>query len=211
MIKKIEPQVFVVDDDAELCQSINWLLGSVGLNVKIFHNGLDFLQAFEPTQVGCILLDIRMPFMSGLELQEHLNLRQNTLPILFMTGHGDVPMAVRAMKAGAYDFFTKPFSDQMLLDQIQRAIATHQQIILSNDQQVAIRSRFAMLTKREQEVLELVVKGKLNKEIAYELGLSMKTVELHRAHMMQKMQVSTVAELVKHYLTINQKLSLKTN
>jgi two-component system response regulator FixJ len=206
---KINPTVFIVDDDNELCCSLQWLLESVGLTVKVFNNGQDFLTAFKSTQIGCILLDIRMPKMSGLELQEQLNLRQNTLPIILMTGHGDVPMAVRAMKAGAFDFLTKPFNDQVMLDQIQKAIAFHQQNAVENTQQSVIHNRFKSLTNREHEVLQRIVAGKLNKEIAFELSISMKTVELHRSHVMQKMQATNVAELVKFYLTLGEAVKIE--
>lgn len=198
----MKSQVFVVDDDNDLCHSIQWLLESVGIEVKTFNNGPDFLAALQPQQIGCILLDIRMPVMSGLEVQEQLNLRHNTLPIIFMTGHGDVPMAVCAMKAGAMDFLTKPYSDQIILEKIQRALSHHQQISLKNQKESLIAKRYQLLTIREQEVLKLIVKGSLNKEIAHQLNISMKTVELHRSHVMQKMQVVTVAELVTCYLLI---------
>lgn len=203
--KLTKPTVFIVDDDKELCQSLQWLLESMGLLVSIYNNAQDFLNAFKPTQLGCILLDIRMPLMSGLELQEQLNLRQNTLPIIFMTGHGDVPIAVRAMKAGAFDFLMKPFNDQLMLDQIQRAIVKHQQITAGSNQHTIANNRFKSLTPREREVLQLIADGKLNKIIADELGISMKTVELHRSHVMQKMQANTVAELVKLYLNVTDK------
>jgi two-component system, LuxR family, response regulator FixJ len=207
--KTIKPTVFIVDDDNELCQSLQFLLESVGLTVKIFNNGHDFLATFQPAQTGCILLDIRMPLMSGLELQEQLTLRQNTLPIIFMTGHGDVPMAVRAMKAGAFDFLTKPFNDQTMLDQIQKAIAQHQKLASNTQQHLNAHTGFKSLTSREREVLQLIVQGKLNKEIAYELNISAKTVELHRAHVMQKMQAATVAELVRLYLLVPESSKLE--
>jgi two-component system, LuxR family, response regulator FixJ len=198
----IKPSVFIVDDDNELCQSLQFLLESVGLQVKTFNNAHDFLVNFQPTQTGCILLDIRMPLMSGLELQEQLTLNQNTLPIIFMTGHGDVPMAVRAMKAGAFDFLTKPFNDQTMLDQIQKAITQHQKIATNTQQHITANANFKTLTSRERGVLQLIVQGKLNKEIAFELDISIKTVELHRSHVMQKMQAATVADLVKLYMLV---------
>jgi two-component system response regulator FixJ len=206
--KKNKPIVFIVDDDNDLCQSLQFLLESVGLQVNTFNNGHDFLSSFKPVRMGCILLDIRMPFMSGLELQEQLNHHKNTLPIIFMTGHGDVPMAVRAMKAGAFDFLTKPFNDQMMLDQIQKAITEHQKIASQSQQHDEVNNNFKTLTNREHEILRLVVEGKLNKEVAFELNISTKTVELHRSHIMQKMKATTVAELVKLYLLVSEKIRL---
>jgi FixJ family two-component response regulator len=196
--------VFVVDDDVELCHSLQWLLESVGLVPKIYNSSLDFLADFKrsPTN-GCLLLDIRMPEMSGLELQEQLNLAPHALPIIFMTGHGDVPMAVRAMKAGAFDFLTKPFNDQTLLEQIHKAIAHQKELNISHKRSLLIQARLKLLTTREIEILKLIIEGKLNKEISFDLNISIKTVELHRAHIMEKMQAATVAELVKFYLLAN--------
>lgn len=202
--RSIKPTVFVIDDDDDLCKSLQWLLESVGLSVKTFNNGHDFLANFSTHVHGCILMDIRMPQMSGLELQEQLNLQQNTLPIIFMTGHGDVPMAVRAMKAGALDFLVKPFNDQIMLEQIQKAIAKNSEYMASNKYHADLCQRYTSLTAREREILQCIVAGKLNKVIAYELGISMKTVELHRAHVMQKMQATSFAELVKFYMLINE-------
>lgn len=192
----LTPSVFVIDDDQALCQSLRWLLESVGLQVETYNSGASFLEKYNPERRGCLLIDIRMPGMSGLELQEQLIARHNLTPIIFITGHGDVPMAVRAMKAGAVDFITKPFNDQLLLELIQKAIA---QDLNRPDihQQRQYAERMAQLTARELEIMKLVVNGKLNKIIAHELGISIKTVELHRAHVMQKMQVKSLAELVK--------------
>jgi len=190
------PTVFVIDDDQALCQSLRWLLESVGLQVETYNSGTSFLEKYDAERRGCLLIDIRMPGMSGLELQEQLISRHNLIPIIFITGHGDVPMAVRAMKAGAVDFITKPFNDQLLLELIQKAIA---QDLNRPDihQQRQYAERMGQLTTRELEIMKLVVNGKLNKVIAHELGISIKTVELHRAHVMQKMQVKSLAELVK--------------
>jgi len=197
-----KPVVFVIDDDHDLCRSLKWLLESVNLSVQIFTSSINFLETFKPIPSGCILLDIRMPLMSGLQLQEQLNRRQNTLPIIFMTGHGDIPMAVRAMKAGAFDFLTKPFNDQVILEQIQKAIVQHQKNIIDDSQLHLIQERYNSLSHREHEVLELIVAGKLNKIIASELNISMKTVELHRGNVMRKMQAATAPELVKFYLSV---------
>ncbi len=199
--------VFVVDDDSALCQSLSWLLESVGLAVEAFTSAQDFLDIYDQTQCGCLLLDIRMKGMSGFELQEKLNSLNNRLPIIMMTGHGDIPMAVRAMKAGAVDFIAKPFNDQLLLDLVQKVLleeAEKKDAIFApakSDNSILVE-RYSSLTTREREIMERVVDGKLNKQIAYELGISMKTVELHRAHVMQKMQVKSLADLVKACLQL---------
>lgn len=201
MTADLPQTIYIVDDDLDLCRSLQWLLESVGLTTQVFNRSTDFLAEFKPEQAnGCILLDIRMPQMSGLEVQEQLNAYPHTLPIIFMTGHGDVPMAVRAMKAGAFDFLTKPFNDQILLEQIHKAIAHYQKVSTLNQQSLTLQKRLKSLTSREAEVLKFIVDGMLNKEIAYELDISVKTVELHRAHIMQKMRADTIAELVKFYL-----------
>ncbi len=200
---KNKDTVFIVDDDIDLCKSLRWLLESVGLGTQIFNNAASFLNVFSPTQTeGCILLDIRMPQMSGLELQAQLNAQQNTLPIIFMTGHGDVPMAVRAMQAGAFDFLTKPFNDQVLLELIYKAIAFHQKSLSRGRKNAVIQSRLNLLTSREAEILKWIVAGKLNKEIAWQLNISIKTVELHRCNIMKKMDAGTIVELIKSYLKV---------
>jgi len=194
--------VFIVDDDVELCRSIQWLLDSVNLASKVFNHGSDFLKNFKPEQsAGCLLLDIRMAGLGGLELQEELNVRNNTLPIIFMTGHGDVPMAVRAMKAGAFEFLTKPFNNQILLELINKAIIHNEKFRSLNQKTAEIQERLNSLTPREKEVLKLIIAGKLNKEVAYDFNVSLKTIELHRSHVMKKMQASTTAELVKFYMS----------
>lgn len=203
MTADLPQTIYIVDDDPDLCRSLQWLLESVGLTSMVFNRSTDFLAEFKPEQAnGCILLDIRMPQMSGLELQEQLNAWSNTLPIIFMTGHGDVTMAVRAMKAGAFDFLTKPFNDEILLEQIHKAITYHQKVSAQNQQSLTLQKRLKSLTSREAEVLKFIVDGKLNKEIAFELDISIKTVELHRAHIMQKMRADNIAELVKFYLMV---------
>lgn len=208
-IAKENSKVFVVDDDMALCQSLSWLLESIGLNVETFNSAQDFLANYAAPQRGCLLLDIRMKGMSGFELQEKLNSMGNQLSIIMMTGHGDIPMAVRAMKAGAVDFITKPFNDQLLLDLVQKVLLNAHEMpkvteaAPASDQVNAILlERYGALTAREREIMRHVVDGKLNKQIAYELGISMKTVELHRAHVMQKMQVKSLADLVKACLQL---------
>jgi len=198
----LTPTVYIIDDDEELCDSLSYLLASVALPVKTYINPLNFLKEFDPTFRGCLLIDIRMPQISGLELQNRLNALHCTLPIIFMTGHGDVEMAVHAMKNGAFDFITKPFNDQLLLELIHRAITTNTKSP-ANEPISAYIERMASLTRREREVMAKVVDGKINKIIAQELGISDKTVELHRANIMQKMKVRSIATLVKISTLIN--------
>lgn len=188
--------VFYVDDDEAMCESIRFLMESVSLNIETFSSARKFLDSYDPSRSGCLLLDVRMPEMSGLELQEQLRKRKINIPIIFITGHGDVPMATRAMKAGAVEFLTKPFNDQTLLDSIQAAIeidAERRKIAQERDK---IADRINKLTPREYEVMQCVIKGNLNKVTAYELGISSKTVELHRAKIMEKMQAKSLAQLV---------------
>ncbi len=192
-----EPTVFVVDDDSAMRDSLRWLLESVGLKVRTYPTAADFLREWDPALGGCLVLDIRMPGMSGLDLQAELARRGAGLPTIVVTGHAEVPMAVRAVKAGALDFIEKPFSDQLLLDRVRQALEIDRQ-----DREVRRRReeacrRLATLTAREREVLELVAAGKANKEIAVALGLSTKTVEVHRAHVMSKMAADSLAELVR--------------
>lgn len=193
---QLEPTVFVVDDDTALCDAISWLLQSVDLKIKVFHNGKDYLQQFDSQQHGCLLIDIRMPVMGGFELFEELNKRNNRLPVIFITGHGDVPMAVRAMQDGAVDFILKPFNDQVLLEKVQKAIALDKERHQKSADNGATK-RFEQLTAREKEVLDKIVEGKLSKQIAFELKISESTIDFHRGNLMRKMQVKTVAELVK--------------
>jgi two-component system response regulator FixJ len=192
-----KPTVFVVDDDPAIRESLRWLIESVGLNVKVFATAHEFLEGYNPALVGCLVLDIRMPGMSGLDLQNDLAARKVNIPILIITGHAEVPVAVRAMKAGALDFIEKPFSDQLLLDRIRRAIEKDTEFRQAHSQQAEVAARLAQLTPREREVMDLVIAGKANKIIASELGLSPKTVEVHRAHVMKKMQVESLADLVR--------------
>jgi two-component system, LuxR family, response regulator FixJ len=192
-----EPIVFVVDDDPAMRQSMRWLIESVNLAVETYATAQDFLAAYDPSRPGCLVLDVRMPGMSGLDLQEELNRRQIYVPIIIITGYAEVPTAVRALKGGALDFIEKPFSDQLLLDRIQQAIASDRQTRERNATRAALAARVAQLTPREREVMQLVVAGSSNREIAAELGLSVKTVEVHRARVMEKMKVDSLAELVR--------------
>jgi len=192
-----EPTVFIVDDDDEVRDSLEDLVDSVGLKAEIFASAQEFLAAYDPLRAGCLVLDIRMPGMSGLELQEKLGERQAVLPIIFITGHGDVPMAVEAMRRGAVDFIQKPFRDQDLLDRINSALAQGVGRREDMEEQRAIEERIHSLTRREYQVMEMVVEGKANKVIAIDLGLSQRTVEVHRANVMEKMRAKTLADLVR--------------
>jgi len=192
-----EPTVFVVDDDRAMRDSLRWLLESVGLSVRTYATAAAFLHEYEPSQPGCLVLDIRMPGMSGLDLQAELLRRGAGLPTIVVTGHAEVPMAVRAVKAGAVDFIEKPFSDQLLLDRVRQALEIDRQSREVRTRREEARRRLASLSAREREVLGLVVAGKANKEIAAALGLSPKTVEVHRAHVMSKMAADSLAELIR--------------
>lgn len=193
--------VFVVDDDAAVLDSLRFLIESVGLRVRTFSSADEFLAAYTPDQPGCLVLDIRMPGMSGLELQEQLAKRGYTLPVIIITAHGDVPSAVRAMHAGAVDFVSKPFNAQSLLDRVHQALAKDAQTRRDAAVRAAIAAKVALLTPREREVMDLVVSGMSNKGIAAQLQLSAKTVETHRARVMEKMEAGSVAELVRMVLT----------
>ena len=192
-----EPIVFVVDDDRAMRDSLRWLLDSVGLPVRTYATAAEFLADHDPAQPGCLVLDVRMPGMSGLDLQAELSRRGVELPTIVITGRAEVPMAVRAVKAGAIDFIEKPFSDQLLLDRVRQALELDRDAREVRTRREDARQRLAALTAREREVLHLVVAGKANKEIAFELGLSPKTIEVHRAHVMSKMHVDSLAELIR--------------
>lgn len=193
--------VFVVDDDQAVRQSAEMLVRSVGLTVEAYPSAQAFLQAYDPSRSGCLLLDLRMPGMSGLELQRTLKERGVTLPVIIVTGHGDVPVAVQAFKDGAVDFIEKPYSKQMLLERIRDAVARDSRERADKTVRSKIETRLALLTPRETSVMERVVSGLSNKEIARDLGVSSKTVEVHRAHVMQKMQADSLADLVRQVLT----------
>ena len=188
--------VFVVDDDEAVRDSLALLLRSVELAVATFSSANDFLDSYDPAAPGCLILDVRLPGMSGLELQQRLADDGADLPIVFITGHGDVPMAVRAMRRGAVDFLQKPFSDQELLDRVQQALAEQSQRRQQSESKAEIAQRIRSLTPREHEVMELIVEGLANKVIANRLGTSQRTVEVHRANVMRKMQADSVARLV---------------
>jgi two-component system, LuxR family, response regulator FixJ len=197
MMKEKPSTVFIVDDDTGVRSSIRVLLKSVGLGSTPLASAQEFLKSFDPNQPGCLILDIRMPGMSGMELQQELNLRGAIIPVIFITGHGDIPMAVEAMQHGAFDFLQKPFRDQDLVDRVQRALARDRENRSVLQEHGRIQERLESLTPREREVLELLTQGKQNKVMAAELGLSQRTVEIHRAHVMEKMGASSVAQLVR--------------
>ena len=198
------PVVFIVDDDAAVRSSLRLLVKSVGLSAAVFTSAQEFLSGYDTGQPGCLVLDVRMPGMSGLELQQQLNLRGAVLPVIFITGHGDIPMAVEAMQHGAFDFLQKPFRDQDLIDRIQRALEKDRENRAALGQRARIRERLDSLTPREREVLALVTSGKANKVMAADLGLSQRTVEIHRAHVMEKMAASSIAQLVRMVLDLEE-------
>src|SRR5262245_53440481 len=191
------PLVFVVDDDASTRDALALLMRSVHLPVQEYASAADFLSAKRPDLPSCLILDVRMPGLSGLELQQQLTAAGVDIPVIFLTGHADVRMSVRAMKAGAAEFLTKPVGDQELIDAVHQALAVSRQARSSRAEVADLQRRFASLTPREKEVLQRVIGGMLNKQIAGDLGLSLVTVKLHRGHVMQKMQAGSVAELVK--------------
>jgi two-component system response regulator FixJ len=191
-----EPTVFIVDDDEAVAHALRYLIESVGLRVEVFTSPAAFIEKCDPAQPGCLVLDVRMPAMSGFELLDWLRQHEIEIPVIFLTGHGDVPMAVRAMKKGAIDFIEKPFRDQELLDQIYTAIRVDAQNRRDRAKLAVIRERYESLTEREREVMDLVVAGCANKVIAERLGLSAKTVEVHRAKVMEKMKARSLSQLV---------------
>jgi FixJ family two-component response regulator len=193
--------VYVVDDDEAIRDSLGWLLASIGYRVATYETAEQFLEGYKAGAASCLVLDVRMPGLSGLELQQELNRRGETLPIIFITGHGDVPMAVNAVKSGAFHFLEKPFKDAQLVALIEQA-AKLGQLPAEERQGPCVAARLASLTQREREVIDLVVQGLKNRQIADQLGISVKTVEAHRARVMEKMSVGSVAELVQVTLAV---------
>jgi FixJ family two-component response regulator len=192
-----DPTIFVVDDDAAVLKSSRRLLTAAGFNVETFDSADAFLQRHDPAACGCLILDVAMPGLNGLELQQALHARRSFLPIIFLTGRADVPMSVQAMKDGALDLLTKPVDETDLLAAIDRALARGRALRESNAQTASVEERLATLTPRERQVLEHVIEGRLNKQIAADLGTVEKTIKVHRARMMEKMKVRSVAELVR--------------
>ncbi|MFQ5509661.1 MAG: response regulator transcription factor [Leptospirillia bacterium] len=191
------PKVYVVDDDAPMRESLTWLIGSVGLEVETFADAAAFLDTYRAEDPGCLVLDVRLPGMNGTELQREMAGRGMTLPIIFITGHGEVQVATRVMKAGAIDLLEKPFSHQDLLDRIHEALELDQKVRDRHARKQASRKVIECLSNREREVLELVLEGSSSREIGEKLGISRRTVEAHRAHMMEKTGAGSLVELMR--------------
>jgi FixJ family two-component response regulator len=204
---KIPSQVvFVIDDDASMRDAVSRLLNAVGLTVQTFASAREFLAGRLPDVPGCAVLDVRLPGLSGLDLQREMVERGIHIPVIFITGHGDIPMSVQAMKAGAVEFLTKPFRDQDLLDAVRAGIQLDRQGRKERAELAELRDGLRQLTPREREVMSLVVAGLLNKQIALRLGASEKTIKIHRSHVMQKMRADSLADLVR----MSQKLGIET-
>jgi FixJ family two-component response regulator len=201
---EITAQVHIVEDDDAVRDSLQMMLRSVGREVQVFASADAFLADYSQDMAGCIVLDIRMPGMNGMELQRKLNELNSILPIIFVTGHGDVPMAVEAMQQGAVDFVQKPYREQELLDKINQAMQLDEENRSSLQHQQAIQERMNALTPREMGVMQLMVEGKANKVIAFDLNISQRTVEIHRARVMEKLNANSLAHLVRMYMAVEQ-------
>jgi RNA polymerase sigma factor (sigma-70 family) len=194
--------IYIVDDDHGLRASLSWLVDSMGLTARAYGSATEFLAAFDPEIPACLVLDVRMPEVGGFEVQQWLRDHGSRMPVIFVSGHGDIPMSVRAMKLGAFDFIEKPYNAQQLLERIQAAVRT---AAIQHEERVkrrALGERLASLSQREREVLKLVVEGKTSKLIARELHITVKTVDVHRTHVREKLGSSTVAELVRDVLSL---------
>ena len=189
--------VFILDDDSAVLKSLQALLESHGFNVEGFSSGIEFLDRLDPARGGCLILDVRMPEMGGLEVQERLAKRQSRLPVIIITGHGDLPVAVKAMKAGALDFIEKPFEDGVIVNSIRHALSLNEQTQIEDSSLADLKQRLRRLTGREHQVLALVVMGKTNKEVASKLGISSRTVEIHRARVGAKLKARGLSDLVR--------------
>jgi len=189
--------VYIVDDDEQMCKSLRWLIEPLGLNVRTFQSPRDFLQGFDPHVPACLVLDVRMPGMSGLDLQDELVAAAIAIPIIFITAHADVAMSVRAMKKGAVEFLEKPFNQQVLIEKVQAAIEADAAARLRRAEIEVVAARVAMLSEREREVMSLIVNGASNKAIAGDLGITVRTVEAHRAKVMEKMRAESIVELLR--------------
>jgi FixJ family two-component response regulator len=194
---EVKPTVFVIDDDASVRKSLSRLLGSLGFDAETFASAEQFLKRDHYDGVGCIVLDVRMPGLSGMDLQEELNKADYHMPIIFITGHGDIPMSVEAMKKGAVDFLTKPFDDEELLEAVRKAIEKDRKSRADSIEVQGIRRRMERLTPREREIVRYVITGMLNKQIALKLDIAEKTIKVHRGRIMEKLCVDSVAELVR--------------
>ncbi len=193
----MEQIVFIIDDEEPIRDALEMLISSVGLKVQSYDSAITFLDEFDISQKGCLILDIRMPMMSGLKLQDELIARNASLPIIFISGHGDIPMAVNAVKKGAQDFIAKPFNDQELLDCVQRTLRENEEVQEKLTAKQEISDRMDLLSERERQVMDLMVEGEANKVIAIDLAISQRTVEVHRANVMEKMAAASLAQLVK--------------
>lgn len=197
-----DPTIFIVDDDPAVCDSLVRLLSEVNLQSRVFASAAEFLSNFSFDELGCLLLDVRMPGMSGMELQRELIKRQASLPIIFITGHGDVPLAVEAMKSGAFDFIEKPVRAQALLERINECLQKHRESRQRIARQDQVISLFKLLTQKEREVVHLVAKGLTNRAIAAKFNVSSQAIDSHRARAMKKLKVESVPELVQLLMTI---------
>jgi two-component system response regulator FixJ len=195
--------VFVVDDDAAVRQGLRFMLRAAGYSVEAFPSALSFLEDYNPRRGGCLLLDVQMPQMSGLDLQQQLNLRGWRIPVIFITGHGTVPLAIAAMKAGAFDFIEKPLREDAMLESIERALHWNDRAYEERLERATLQVRATLLTAREREVFELVAAGEPNKVIARHLGISVRTVELHRAHIIEKLQARSLSDLIRMGIIMN--------
>ena len=201
--------VFVVDDDAAVRKGLTFLLRTAGYTVEAFPSGLSFLDGYDPRRGGCLLLDVQMPAMTGVELQEQLNVRGWRIPVIFITGHGTVSLAVAAIKAGAFDFVEKPLREEALLESIERALNWNDTAQEERLESVQLQARAALLTEREREVLDLVAAAEPNKVIARHLGISFRTVELHRAHIIEKLQARGLSDLIRMAIILKARNSNK--
>mgnify|MGYP000091354898 CR=1 FL=1 len=199
---ELKPSVYIIDDDEAVRDSLSLVLESLNQTCQAYSSAQEFLDGYNTNMQGCIVLDIRMPRMTGLELQNRLNDLGCDLPIIFVTGHGDVPMAVEAMQKGAVDFVQKPYREQDLIDKINTAMNQHAALRQQNQEASVIKEKILSLTAREKEVMDMMVEGKANKVIAIDLGISQRTVEIHRARVMEKMQTHSLAQLVKMNMTV---------
>ena len=202
--------VFVVDDDAAVRQGLRFMLRAAGYSVEAFPSARSFLEDHDPRRGGCLLLDVRMPQMTGLELQQQLNLRGWRIPVIFITGHGTVSLAIAAMKAGAFDFIEKPLREDALLESIERALHWNNRAYEVRLERGTLQIRVALLTPREREVFERVASGEPNKVIARQLGISVRTVELHRAHIAEKLQARSLSDLIRMGIIMNAKTTTNT-